>query len=242
MRSRWQAFQRARQERGYITRYERAIFPLVYFFIYMKWFMLLEETKPASYAIVHTALDDRIPFIEAFVVPYYIWFIYVIATLIFLFFQRGAEDFYRALFFMVIGMTFFLVFSTLIPTYQPLRPEVMPRDNIFTRTILRLYATDTPTNVFPSIHVYNSLACMIALNKTKALDGHRVIRIISSLLSVSIVLSTMFIKQHSVIDVAGAFILAFFVYRLIYSSDFIVNLLRIREREFSQGSSNHSYN
>ncbi len=226
-------FFQARQERGYITRYERAVPALIYFVLYMRWFTLLEKSNRSDYVVVHTALDDMIPFAEVFILPYLAWFVYVISTLAFLFFLRSSEDYYRSLIFMIIGMTFFLAFSTMMPTLQPLRPAVMPRDNLFTRMIANLYQSDTPTNVFPSMHVYNSIACMIALLRCKALDRHRVIRAGGSVLSILIILSTMFIKQHSVIDVAGAFALAFVTYRFVYQSDFIINALRIREREYS---------
>ncbi|MCR5674165.1 MAG: phosphatase PAP2 family protein [Lachnospiraceae bacterium] len=224
---------RARWEKGYITRLERLIPAFIYLFIYMRWFNLLEDARPARYAVMHTALDDRIPFVEIFVVPYYIWFFYVILTLAFLLFLRHSEDYYKALIFMCFGMTVFLVFSTIVPTMQPLRPAVMPRDNAFTRLIAHLYRTDTPTNVFPSIHVYNSIACMIALCRAKVLDGHKMIRAGACVLSVSIILSTMFIKQHSVIDVAGAFVLAFIAYRIVYQSELVNNMFHVREREFS---------
>ena len=217
--------------KGYITWYERALLPLVYMFIYMKWFNLLEDMHPTHYYVMHSMIDDHIPFVEWFVIPYYTWFLYVFFTTAFLVLLPRSEDFYRAMFFMFIGMTFFLVFSTFVPTAQPLRPDVMPRDNMCTRLILRLYRQDTPTNVFPSIHVFNSIACMIALLKSRALDDHRLVRAASCVLSAAVILSTMFIKQHSVIDVAGAFVLAVIAYRFAYQSDFILELMHIRERE-----------
>jgi len=229
-----------RKEKGYITLLERLIPALTYLFLYLKWFDLLEDANRSSYVIVHTELDDMIPFAEIFAIPYYLWFFYVIATLTFLILLPRSEDYYKALFFMCAGMTVFLLFSTFVPTLQPLRPAVMPRDNVFTHMIARLYMTDTPTNVFPSIHVYNSIACVIALNRVPQLDRHKWVRVSAGILSALVILSTMLIKQHSVIDVAGAFVMAFVFYRITYQSDFVVNAMHIREREFSLSARSHS--
>ena len=58
----------------------------------------------------------------------------------------------------MIGMTLFIVVSVVYPNELRLRPAGFDHDDIFTRLIINLYRTDNPTNVAPSIHVYNSLA------------------------------------------------------------------------------------
>ena len=97
-------------------------------------------------------------------------------------------------------MTIFLIVSTLWPNGQHLRPAVMPRDNIFTRMVAALYRTDTPTNLWPSIHVYNSLGAHFAIIRSKCFEKKKGIRIGSLILASSIIMATMFIKQHSVFD------------------------------------------
>ena len=117
---------------------------------------------------------------------------------------------------MAVGMTLFLIISTLFPNGHHLRPQVMPRDNVFTDLIAGLYLTDTSTNIFPSIHVYNSIAAHLGIAKCEALRKYRALRFGSLILSVSIILSTVLIKQHSVLDLFGAVILAVLVYIPIY--------------------------
>lgn len=102
----------------------------------------------------------------------------------------------------------------------------MPRDNIFTRMVAGLYRTDTPTNLWPSIHVFNSIGAHIALSKSEALRKHKGIRIGSLILAISIILSTMLIKQHSTFDVATAFIMAGILYVLVYRTELIANFIR----------------
>ena len=52
------------------------IIPL-YGIIYMIWFAFLEKTVIIPEYIIHSGLDDLIPFIEIFVIPYLLWFVYV---------------------------------------------------------------------------------------------------------------------------------------------------------------------
>ena len=97
----------------------------------------------------------------------------------------------------------------------------MPRDNIFTQMIAGLYQTDTSTNIWPSIHVYNSLGAHIAIMKCQKLTGRKWIQRGSFVLAVSIILSTMFLKQHSMFDVLTAFIMGFVMYGLVYRYDVV---------------------
>ena len=65
------------------------------------------------------------------------------------------------------------------------------------------YQFDTNTNVCPSIHVIGSFAGAFALWECRALQKpqYRAAIVIATLL---ISISTVFVKQHSVIDVAAA--------------------------------------
>lgn len=99
----------------------------------------------------------------------------------------------------------------------------MPRDNVFTHLVSMLYKADTPTNLWPSIHVYNSLGCHIAIMHSNRLKSHKGVRIGSFVLCVSIIMSTMLIKQHSAFDVATAFILAAVMYGIVYRTDVLLN-------------------
>ena len=106
---------------------------------------------------------------------------------------------------LISGMTIFLIISTIFPNILHLRPDTLPRDNIFSRMVENLYATDTPTNVMPSIHVYNTLAIMASLLRSKGkIAAMPAVKIPCLILSASIILATMFLKQHSVLDVTAA--------------------------------------
>lgn len=132
--------------------------------------------------------------------------------------------------FLCIGMSICLLICTVFPNGLNLRPEVFTRDNLFIDLVKGLYATDTPTNVCPSIHVYNSIGVHIAVVRAKSLENKRYVRIISLITCILICMSTMFLKQHSVIDVCAACILAFIMYHLTFCPFFLKDRQKVSER------------
>ena len=204
----------------FYERYKHAIPLFIYAIIYLSWFGYLEKTVKRPANLIHMNLDDKIPFCEVFIVPYLLWFAYISVVVLYFFF-KDKQDYYRTCVFLFTGMTVFLVVSTLWPNGHHLRPAVMPRDNIFSTMVAMLYKTDTPTNLWPSIHVYNSLGAHFAVFRNEKLHRKPVVHIGSLVLCVSIILSTMFLKQHSVFDVLTAFIMAAVMYIVVYGFDIV---------------------
>ena len=189
---------------------------LLYLLIYFPWFSWLEKHVTKHFHIIHMSVDDRIPFVEFFIVPYLLWFAYVAIAVMYFFFQNKSE-YYRLCAFLFIGMTVFLIVSTVYPNGHYLRPVYFERNNIFTELVRGLYRTDTPTNLFPSIHVYNSIGVNIAIWHSENFKKNKRIRYGSAVLMVSIILSTMFLKQHSVFDVITGIVFSGFMYTLVYA-------------------------
>ena len=201
-------------------RHNTHLFLLLYALIYIPWFCWLEEKVNinSNFHVIHMALDDYIPFCEFFVIPYYLWFIYMAAGIIFIAFTDGKLC-WRLGIFLITGMTVFLFISTVYPNGQLLRPDTFARDNIFVHIVQRLYASDTPTNLFPSVHVFNSIAVNIAVWHSDNFKKNKAVRYGSAVLMVLIILSTMFLKQHSVFDVVTGMVLAVFMYSVVYTTN-----------------------
>ncbi|MBU5460641.1 phosphatase PAP2 family protein [Anaerostipes sp. MSJ-23] len=186
---------------------------LIYSIFYMSVFSYIEERNTHPY-IVHTAIDDQIPFCEYFVVPYILWFAFITVTLIyFAFFSHKKDEYYQLLITLGTGMTLFLVISLVFPNGQDLRPT-LTGDSIFIKAVQYIYHADTPTNVLPSIHVFNSLACCLAIIKNKNIRPW--IKRSAQVLTILIIMSTMLLKQHSIVDVIFAAILYAICYQLYY--------------------------
>lgn len=97
-----------------------------------------------------------------------------------------------------------------LPTGLDLRPYRVYGSDIFAQAVRMLYATDTPLNVCPSIHVFNSVTLMMAYYRSRIFEtpGRRWMRPASAVLCVSIIASTVLLKQHSCIDVLLGILLA----------------------------------
>lgn len=200
-----------------LVRYQH-LWILCYFILYLAWFDYVEETVTTHFHVIHVAMDDRIPFCEYFVIPYLLWFVYIAWGVLY-FAIHNKKDYYRLCGFLFTGMTVFLVISTVYPNGHYLRPVSFSRSNICTMLVDWLYSVDTATNLFPSIHVYNSLAIHIAVAKSDHFKNHPLARAISLCLAGSIILATVFLKQHSLFDVMTAFLLAAIMYLVIYARD-----------------------
>lgn len=199
----------------------KELLPLgIYMVVYLLWFAWLEQRTGVKYRIIHMNVDDYIPFCEAFVIPYFLWYAYVVVVVLYLY-HKDRENYHRNVVFLCIGMTLFLLISTLFPNGHHLRLRQMPRDNVFTAMITALWKTDTATNLWPSIHVYNSLGAHFGVISCERLSRNKWINRGSAILCASIILSTMFIKQHSMFDVLTAFITAAVAYSAVYVYDII---------------------
>ncbi len=189
---------------------------LLYFFLYFPWFSYLEKTVTTHFHVIHVALDDYIPFCEYFIIPYLAWFGYVAFGVCYFFF-KNKEEYYRLCTTLFTGMTIFLIVSTLYPNGHYLRPTYFDHNNICIQLVKWLYSTDTPTNLFPSIHVYNSICVNAAIWHSEDFKKHKAVRYGSAVLMVLIILSTMFLKQHSVFDVVTGTVLAVSLYSVVYN-------------------------
>ncbi len=207
------------QLKDFLVKYKHS-WILSYSFIYIIWFSYLEKEINAkvNYHIVHTALDDDIPFCEYFIVPYLLWFLYIAVSVLYFLFTNK-DDYYRLCAFLFSGMTLSLIICSFYPNGTNFRPTVDASKNIFSAIVAWLYKTDTCTNVFPSIHCYNSIAVAIAILKSDDISRHKHSRLIknsSTLLAILICMSTLFLKQHSILDVCGAIIMATIIYGFVY--------------------------
>ena len=176
-----------------ILKYRHA-WVLLYGLIYMPWFCYLEKRQTIHY-LIHSPLDDYIPFVEYFIIPYLLWFVFLAVTGAYFFFTNR-RDFYRLAAFLCSGMTIFLIVCTIFPNGLNLRP----------------------TNVLPSIHVYNSIGAMAAIAHSTSLKKHRGVQIGSYVLGILIIFSTVFLKQHSITDVIAALAMACMIYPFVYAT------------------------
>lgn len=185
-------------------------FMAFYLVFYLSVFHWLEVNITVPEVWVHCHLDDLIPFCKYAVIPYLAWFIWIPFTLFYLLWKAPRADFWRLCLPLFAGMTIALAVYVILPNGLDLRPYRVYGSDVFARIVRRLYSTDTATNVCPSIHVFNSVTLMLAYYRSAVFDAprRRWMRPAAMVLCMSITLSTMLLKQHSVIDVVFGLLLA----------------------------------
>lgn len=157
----------------------------------------LNHANGNVYSLV-TALDLLIPFTKYFIVPYMAWYVLIFAVLAWL--MKYDYDLYiPSLASICAGLILSFLVYTVFQTTVP-RPAILGQD-LFSKLTRFMYKLDNPYNAFPSIHVMT--ACIIFMASGKAKGCSRKIGLASQILSILVILSTVFLKQHTLMDVAG---------------------------------------
>lgn len=194
---------------------KRLLLPLaVWFVCYMAVFGYLEVRPPVEVHLISSPLDSLIPYVPVFIYPYLGWFPYICICAWLAFFNLSDKDYKKSLLLLTMGMNLFLAVSLLWPTGLTLREGIVYDEGRLSGILMRFVQTlDAPKSVFPSMHVYVTLVLQHSLELQKDRLPGRVL-LLGRISAVLIILSTMFTKQHSVIDVAGA-ILMFLILRAL---------------------------
>ena len=187
---------------------------LAYFALYF----LTENLIPLEKChVVHIALDDAIPFCEYFVIPYTLWYVLIVGSLLY-FMLYNVQGFCKLQTFIMITQAAAMLVYILWPSRQDLRPEVFPRENLFTWIISIIYSFDTPSGVCPSLHVAYSIGIASVWCKQK--DAAPWFKAFMVVFVCVICISTTFVKQHSVVDVFAALPVALLAELLLYWKDY----------------------
>lgn len=178
-------------------------------------FLLVERVWIRDYYTpIWCALDEAVPFCEVFLIPYLFWFVFLLGIHLYTLLY-DTESFRKLMQYIILTYLAAILIYIIFPNCQGLRPVEFERDNLFTRFLAGLYQIDTNTNVCPSIHVMGSVAVAACAWHSKPLSssGWRfAFCAVAALISVS----TVFLKQHSVVDVMVALPICAVVYVLVY--------------------------
>lgn len=193
-----------------VIRYIKANKQVLYFVLlaaFAGFYFLSEHLFSLQYHSVWVPLDDKIPFTPAFVIPYILWYPYIPAGLLAVYLtDRKAMT--RQAWILFSGMTVCLLCFVLFPTRIDFRGDASGRD-IFSMLCRIIYGSEDSVNVFPSMHCYEATAIHLSTFVSGPLKNKVGLRIGSAVLTVLICMSTVFVKQHSVVDIVAGCSLAF---------------------------------
>ncbi len=149
---------------------------------------------------IASTLDKKIPFVPSFIIVYIVvayaqwWFGYYTAaredkkTVLYVF---GAESIAK-----ILCMIIFFVFPTTME-----RGEIIGTD-LFSRLVTVLYKSDSPCNLFPSIHCLESYLLWRTLPQLK--KAPHWYKCLTPFVTVMVFASVLLVKQHAIADILGA--------------------------------------
>lgn len=197
--------------------------------IYFAFYFITENFIPEGrFHVIHSALDDIIPFNEYFLVFYVGWYVLIAGSLLYTLLY-DVDSFKRLQKFIIVCQILGTMIYIVYPSVQYLRPETFPRENIFTFFLGLIYKFDTNTGVFPSMHVAFSLAVVSVALKDNELSG--TVKRLLCILVMLICMAVCFVKQHSVMDVLGALPVALAAEIIVYGKEYWLVRMKRRDME-----------
>lgn len=182
-----------------------SIIPLITAFSFnmIVYFVTMRLCKDWYHYDLTLDFDRQVPFVPEWIYVYLICYLFWVVNYI-MSARFGKERFYRFITADLSSRVVCLLFYLLLPTTN-VRPEVIG-SGLAEEAVRWLYATDLPTNLFPSIHCLVSWFCYIAIRGRKEIP--RWYRAFSCLFALAVVASTQFTKQHYIVDAIGGIALA----------------------------------
>lgn len=200
-------------------RYEKILLPVFMGFLlsisfyYLDWHNELLWKTGVQFHVLRTGLDLLIPFVPGFVWIYLLYYVFCFTPI---FVIKNMDTFRRiALGYLLEGMISFAIF-VFYPT-KMIRPEVIG-NSINDKLLTMVYHTDPGFNVFPSMHVANSLFVALIFYRYNKKIG-LVFWAIALLISASI----FFVKQHYLVDFIGGAIEAIGVFLIVFKGHVFVH-------------------
>jgi hypothetical protein len=160
---------------------------------------------------ISTSVDQVIPFLSFFIIPYIFWYVYIFIFLLY-FLYKDTKVYLRTVLLIVVAeLICFVIYFFFQTTVS--RPIILG-DTFLEVLVQWIYENDRPYNCFPSIHVLTTFAVMLASLhiKNKHLITNLCIHVSGSL----IIISTLFVKQHVILDMVGSMFLVTFLYGITF--------------------------
>jgi membrane-associated phospholipid phosphatase len=178
----------------------------------------------SGYRLLLGGLDDAIPFVPEMVIFYrFLFYGMVILTMLyfaFIEYRKGYALGWSLVLINAVAIVIYIIFP--VSTYQ-WRQVLIPQldlSNFWQAQVYSIYTTDTPLNCFPSLHAAVSTICFYAwyeYSKARPSLATKIVAVAAFVIAAGIILSTMFIKQHYIVDEIAGIVLALCVGRPLFS-------------------------
>ncbi len=194
-RSRWSMVAQS------LTRPYRVTLPRVVLVLLVPFYIFIPElTRGRTLHVPELALDRVVPLRSTWALIYGSLYLFVIVLPVFV--VRQDEQIRRTvLAYLIVWITAYVCFLV-YPTVAP-RPAKVIGEGFGVWGLRFLYSADPPYNCFPSIHVAHSFVSALTCYRV-----HRGVGIAAGFCAALIGVSTLYTKQHYVLDVIAGIVLA----------------------------------
>lgn len=189
------------------------------------YFVIRKFTGDMYHHDLTTAFDRMVPFIPEWVSIYFICYVFWVFNYI-LIMRQGKENGYRFMATDISSRLICGIFYYFFPTTN-IRPQVIGT-GIWNELMRWLYEIDAPSNLFPSIHCLVSWLCYIGIRKNKNIPV--CYRAFSCIFALLVMASTQFTKQHYIVDVFGAVVIAEVLYWFFQHFDYYKKIMPVFEK------------
>lgn len=173
--------------------------------------------------LVGNVIDTKIPFVPAFFIPYCIWYLMIFIIPYYLYCKDKDKFIKYTMAYILCSMIGNIVFISYPSTVA--RPTVTGTD-IFSLIAKFIYWIDTATNCFPSLHC--AISMLFILYTCESKNTNIITKISVCIISILIMLSTLFTKQHVVVDFISGDMLALIVYLIVKPSKKLPNYIKTK--------------
>lgn len=197
---------------------------------YLIMFFLTENLiQEEKCHVVHSFMDDLIPFNENFILAYYSWYLLIAGSILY-FLLYDIESFVRMQKFIIATQIIGISACIFWPSVQYLRPTELVGNSFCMNLVRAMYSIDTPTGVCPSMHVAFALAIFSAwCKKDMKLWWKVLMGVWVALISVSV----CFVKQHSYTDVWTAVLVCAMIELVLFGRYWAARIREVKNRLFS---------
>ena len=157
-----------------------------------------------NYNLVNIPLDDKIPFIKEFIYIYMIWYPFLIFNY-YIIYKTNKEKYIKLVLATITSLIMLYIFFILYPS-KVIRPDINSYNDLTTFILYIVYKVDSPTNCFPSGHCLLCFTLIYSLLDNQTISNK--LKIPALIINILIIMSTLFVKQHVILDVISAFVLA----------------------------------
>jgi membrane-associated phospholipid phosphatase len=169
-------------------------------------------------------LEDAIPFVPEMVIFYvYLFYPMVVLTMLYFAFveyKKGYALGWSLVLINTIAVAIYAVFPVSVYWWHQEFIAHPIIGNFWATEVYNVWAGDTTFNCFPSLHAAVSVICFYAwyeYSKVKASRAAKVVAIVSLVITVGVILSTLFLKQHYIADEIAGIVLAWGAGRLMFT-------------------------